>query len=391
MAEFKKRIIKNTVKVSLVAYGVLIIAALGFSINYLYKQYKIAHLIKTSTMTKVVQDKIFDIADQLSGPHAHEADLKQAMELYSAVQKNDPHNITLQEKLTSFKNTLIQFGINNYINSHNFNKCIEFYESFSQEIPRESYQELSWCYKQLADKSNNIVQAQELFIKSIENAKQLLALDPSNTAATEMIKNAKWEKQILGMVKIPFNNGTFYYIDKNDVTVAEYDQCVYEGKCEKQVDYGGAFDKGNHPVVGVTWYDANNYCMWVGKKLPTVAQWEKAAMGQNNQNYICGLVPTCFGSCQQICASLGSCRESATCEVGSHTEDRSPYGVYDMAGNVENWCNDTIPPTLKVIKGGAWNNGEVEHLSISYQQQGAPDAQSHDIGFRCVYLNDKTR
>jgi len=70
-----------------------------------------------------------------------------------------------------------------------------------------------------------------------------------------------------------------FYIDVNDVTVAQYKACVDAGVCKPAHQYTPEFEKDNNPVVGVTWIDAYNYCRWAGKRLPTEAQWEKAARG----------------------------------------------------------------------------------------------------------------
>ncbi len=126
-----------------------------------------------------------------------------------------------------------------------------------------------------------------------------------------------------------------YFIDKNDVTVDEYTRCVNAGGCTQPITgqycNWGVSGRGDHPINCVDWNQANTYCQWRGKELPTEAQWEKAARGTNGRIYPWG---------NEWDASKACFNQSSTCAVGSYPSGASPYGVMDMAGNVWDWCRD---------------------------------------------------
>ncbi|MCL5277274.1 MAG: formylglycine-generating enzyme family protein [Deltaproteobacteria bacterium] len=194
-----------------------------------------------------------------------------------------------------------------------------------------------------------------------------------------------------------------YFIDKNDVTVDEYGQCVSTGGCMEPprvegCNYG-VKGRGDHPINCVFWDQANTYCRWAGKRLPTEAQWEKAARGTDGRIYPWGNKFSPHNSCNSL--SPYSQRHH-TCAVGSHPKDKSPYGVMDMAGNVYNWCSDwydanyyadspdhdPIRPdkgTYHVLRGGSWLNCNPTYLRWSSRSNNAvPTYWFDDNGFRCV-------
>jgi serine/threonine-protein kinase len=198
-----------------------------------------------------------------------------------------------------------------------------------------------------------------------------------------------------------------FWIDKYEVTNRQYSICVQEGKCTEPLEttsftreaYYGVEEFDNFPVVYVNWYQASEYCQWVGGSLPTEAQWEKAARGTTGRTYPWGEEePTCdlanFKFEDKEC--IGD-----TTSVGSYPKGASPYGALDMAGNVMEWGADwyitsyysvmpqenpagPVQGEYKVIRGSSLRH-EVLGIPSSNRLNALPLFSWSEIGFRCVY------
>jgi len=193
-----------------------------------------------------------------------------------------------------------------------------------------------------------------------------------------------------------------FWIDQTEVTNAMYAKCVQAGKCNPPSEtksyardtYYGDPQFDNYPVTYVSWNDANTYCSWTGRRLPTEAEWEKAARGEDARAYPWGNDPPNTGLLNYKHALPD------TTAVGTFPKGVSPYGVLDMAGNVWEWVADwysetyyaispaSNPPgpesgTERVLRGGAFGS-QVFNVRSTFRLVSEP-AETHPwFGFRCA-------
>ena len=199
-----------------------------------------------------------------------------------------------------------------------------------------------------------------------------------------------------------------FWIDQTEVSNGQYLECVNRGACSppgNQQAYGlnNHYDEivyKDNPVEFVNWFQATDYCKWAGRRLPTEAEWEKAARGTEGWPYPWGNDPPNWdllnykGSYGQV-NPLGG-----TNKVGSYPAGASPNGALDMAGNVNEWVADwyeqnyydrspfdnpqgPLSGTTKVIRGGDWSTYDVAIYS-AYRSSINPDLMLSGIGFRCA-------
>jgi formylglycine-generating enzyme required for sulfatase activity len=192
-----------------------------------------------------------------------------------------------------------------------------------------------------------------------------------------------------------------FYIDRYEVTTGRYAKFLTatgaahppDGWQSLKLDSGAEL-----PVVGVDWNDATAYCKWAGRRLPTDAEWEKAARGTDARRYPWGdATPTIEH------ANHGNTSPEAYAgglmKVGAHGAGRSPYGVDDLAGNAAEWVADWYADsflrsevrnpkgpetgTARVVRGSG-RFDPADRLVITKRFHGNPDLRTEDIGFRCA-------
>ncbi len=177
-----------------------------------------------------------------------------------------------------------------------------------------------------------------------------------------------------------------FWIDKYEVTHAQYARFMQETNHPKPAYWDDpTYNRPDLPVVGVRWEDASAYARWAGKRLPSEAEWVKAAGGEDGRTY-----PWGNNWEADRCNSLGSQDEfEGPAPVGKFPLGASPYGVMDMAGNVWEWVayepsSVTSPdPGTRIGKGGSWANSR-EQATISSKAKGNVTLADCIIGFRCA-------
>ena len=199
-----------------------------------------------------------------------------------------------------------------------------------------------------------------------------------------------------------------FYIDKHEVTNGRYRQFVkatghripqHPKNPARTLWKGDQVSEAvaERPVVNVDWHDAAAYCAWAGKRLPTEAEWEKAAKGTEDRRFPWGNVePTA----KHLNFNQQWIGEKTLMPVGSYEAGKSPYGVYDMAGNVWEWVADWYDPayyekspaknppgpvtgTDKVLRSSGWAV-ETPLVRIFTRVKSDPLIRNESTGFRCA-------
>ncbi len=193
-----------------------------------------------------------------------------------------------------------------------------------------------------------------------------------------------------------------FWIGKYEVTNSLYRRCVEAGKCQlpnsvsssTRESYYSNTQYDNYPVIHIYWNQANTYCLWVGKRLPTEAEWEKSARGNDRRIYPWG---DTFDA-KRLNSAQGE--RGDTVATGTYLDGKSPFGIMDLAGNVWEWVADwydesyykTSPARnprgpssgrLKVIRGGGWDTSS-NHVRVTNRGSDDPFAHYYNLGFRCA-------
>ncbi|MBI5242411.1 MAG: SUMF1/EgtB/PvdO family nonheme iron enzyme [Elusimicrobia bacterium] len=189
-----------------------------------------------------------------------------------------------------------------------------------------------------------------------------------------------------------------FYMDRYPVTSEEYEKCVKAGACPTpgtgQLCNYGVEARGKDPINCATWDEAQAYCLWAGKRLPTEAEWEKAARGGTDTKWSFGDEARRLADYAWYSANSGG----LTHRVGMRNPNQ--FGLYDMAGNVWHWMVDWYdshyyesspdhdpqgppPSRCRVLRGGSWNN-QANSSRAASRFWADSESRTDNIGFRCV-------
>ena len=207
-----------------------------------------------------------------------------------------------------------------------------------------------------------------------------------------------------------------FSIDKTEVTVRQFARCVKAGQCSsqgltmpyevsvEQPEFAWACNwnkrgRGNHPINCLDWFQAQAYCTWAGKRLPTEVEWEKAARGMDKRTYPWGNQG--YENTGQIANIADETAKQSqpnwtiadgyndgfygTAPVGTFPANASPYGAVDMVGNVWEWTADWYDKEQphRSIRGGSWSNPSRDARTPS-RGGNVPEGRYEDVGVRCV-------
>ena len=198
-----------------------------------------------------------------------------------------------------------------------------------------------------------------------------------------------------------FVHTSAFFIDKYEVSNAHYKEFIQSTSYPEPKYWSDErFSKPDHPVVGVSWYDAMAYARWKGRRLPTEAEWEKAARGNDERLYPWGekfdkgfffYFVNIFGQDDNY---------PFTAPVSYYQSGVSPYGVFNMSGNVWEWCLDWYAKDyyrfspemnpegpelskMKILRGGSWVN-DIDGVRVTRRARNDPKMKNEIIGFRTV-------
>lgn len=206
-----------------------------------------------------------------------------------------------------------------------------------------------------------------------------------------------------------------FFMDTDEVTFSSYQKCVRAKGCRPARPNYRGYSAPNQPMLGVNWYHAYEYCKWLGKRLPTEAEWEKAARGPNGELYPWGNENAdCTRAIIQEKGKKG-CGKGTTWNIGSRPAGR--YGLNDMAGNSWEWVHDWYSPDYrkcgsncagsdpkgpcggnlrcpghvkKVVRGGSWWWNGLYTLGSNRRPHFATNRPYHHFGFRCAQSLEKS-
>jgi formylglycine-generating enzyme required for sulfatase activity len=190
-----------------------------------------------------------------------------------------------------------------------------------------------------------------------------------------------------------------YAIDRYEVSNADYLRFIQSEERPPPPHWKGERfpqEKERYPVVNVNWFEADAYCRWIGRRLPTEAEWEKAARGPDGNLYPWG------NRFDETLGNVSLAGRGGAAPVGRFPGDRSVYGVYDLAGNVMEWTADwykaypgsdytdrNFGEAFKVARGDAFGGGGGHYYlavfsRLTFRQNVPPEVRYEFLGFRCA-------
>jgi formylglycine-generating enzyme required for sulfatase activity len=193
-----------------------------------------------------------------------------------------------------------------------------------------------------------------------------------------------------------------YSMDRFEVTVSRYEKFM-QSTGRQAPEYWDQVKTGKHsdlPVVGVDWHDAEAYCRWAGKRLPTEAEWEKAARGTDERTYPWGNEPPTTSLANFERGYANNAYDERLASVDSYEAGKSPYGLHHMAGNVWEWTYDWYEEPFfakspqrnpkgpssgqyRMRRGGSWFY-EPHFVRSAHRSRETPTLRYPDMGFRCA-------
>lgn len=195
-----------------------------------------------------------------------------------------------------------------------------------------------------------------------------------------------------------------FYLDKYEVSNAQFSKFIEEAAYDAEGNWQKYFDQDrlDHPVVNVTWNDAQAYAKWAGKRLPSESEWEYAAKGDKNVKWfswgdsVDATRANYRYNGESFFEGLGrlmGLRKINTKPVGSYKSNG--YGLYDLCGNVSEWCSDAYKPypgyskdesdfSGKVTRGGNWDSPNAVFIRVNIRGDYEDSHYSRKLGFRCA-------
>ncbi len=191
-----------------------------------------------------------------------------------------------------------------------------------------------------------------------------------------------------------------FYIDRTEVTLGAYRKCAEAGKCMINAEIDNPnFDNDDYPVTLVSWNDAASYCAFAGKRLPTEAEWERAARGAEGRTYPWGEQKP--GGRANFDASTPDKKHRFVYPAASFPKGATPEGVYDLAGNVAEWTADAYiadyhartattdpkgPPQglTRTVRGGDFRSDFEKIRAFERDGNRTEPSRGYRLGFRCA-------